>query len=86
MGDIADMMLDGTMCSSCGEFLGEDTGYPMMCHDCQKDYIKESKAEIKAQNITKNALQKKTACPKCGKRVKEVGLSNHMRDKHNEHV
>lgn len=25
---------------------------------------------------------KKVPCPKCGRRVKEVGLSNHMRDAH----
>lgn len=50
MGEIAEMMLDGTMCSACGEFLEcnfdmdggadgiiEDTspGFPMMCAACQ---------------------------------------------------
>lgn len=38
MGEIADMMLDGTMCQGCGEFLhdGEDgPGYPGWCESCR---------------------------------------------------
>jgi len=31
MGEIADMMLDGTLCATCGEFIGEDAGYPRYC-------------------------------------------------------
>lgn len=37
MGEIADMMLDGTMCQGCGVFLhdGEDgPGYPGYCSGC----------------------------------------------------
>lgn len=40
MGEIADMMLDGTMCQVCGCFLndGEDgEGFPMTCDDCKGD-------------------------------------------------
>lgn len=37
MGDIADDMLDGTLCSVCGEWLGIEAGYPMMCPTCEKD-------------------------------------------------
>ena len=49
MGEIADMMLDGTLCSSCGSFLEEnfdleadvieDTspGFPMMCASCSAE-------------------------------------------------
>lgn len=37
-GEIADMMLDGTMCQLCGEFLdGEAGGYPMYCAGCAPD-------------------------------------------------
>lgn len=39
MGDIADMMLDGTMCEACGVFL-DDNGYgiPRYCSsECAKD-------------------------------------------------
>lgn len=39
MGDIADAMLDGTLCSVCGEWLGNDEpdGYPVKCAGCAKD-------------------------------------------------
>ena len=36
-GEIAEMMLDGTMCSVCGEYLGEDAGYPVTCGGCSDD-------------------------------------------------
>lgn len=35
MGEFADMMLDGTLCMGCGEFLGEDL--PGYCKACAKD-------------------------------------------------
>ena len=31
MGEIAEMMLDGTLCEGCGEFIGSDNGYPTYC-------------------------------------------------------
>ena len=35
MGEIAEMMLDGTMCAGCGEFLGGgDLGIPEYCGGC----------------------------------------------------
>ena len=34
MGEIAEMMLDGTMCQQCGEFMGEAEGYPITCGAC----------------------------------------------------
>jgi len=42
MGEIADMMLTGTMCEGCGEFLDcpqcASMGIPMYCsEDCAKD-------------------------------------------------
>jgi hypothetical protein len=33
---------------------------------------------------TKKPKPEKVQCPKCGKRVKPVGLSDHMRDVHTE--
>lgn len=33
MGEIADMMLDGTLCEGCGEYLGEGMGFPDYCSD-----------------------------------------------------
>lgn len=37
MGDIADMMLDGTLCEQCGCYIGESVGYPRLCEDCQAE-------------------------------------------------
>lgn len=38
MGEIAEMMLDGTLCEGCGVYLGcEDFDAPMLCEDCAKD-------------------------------------------------
>lgn len=28
MGDIADMMIEGVLCESCGSYMGKETGYP----------------------------------------------------------
>jgi len=42
MGEIAEMMLDGTLCACCGELLGdpedEPAGYPMYCASCAPDF------------------------------------------------
>ena len=38
-GDVAEAMLDGTLCESCGEFLGKPAGYPVKCAGCKKDEI-----------------------------------------------
>jgi hypothetical protein len=37
MGEIADMMLDGTICEQCGEFIGEPVGYPRLCSSCAEE-------------------------------------------------
>jgi hypothetical protein len=35
MGDAADAMIDGLLCSQCGELLdGEETGHPRLCAAC----------------------------------------------------
>ena len=41
MGDIADMYLDGTLCSVCGvameDNLDDPPGYPVQCKDCERE-------------------------------------------------
>jgi hypothetical protein len=37
MGEIAEMMLDGTLCQVCGEYLGEGDGFPVTCAGCNAD-------------------------------------------------
>jgi len=36
MGEIAEMMLDGTLCSSCGEYIGCGGDYPQQCPSCRR--------------------------------------------------
>ena len=38
MGDIADMMLDGTLCQVCGVYMIAN-GYPQTCQDCGGDFM-----------------------------------------------
>lgn len=37
MGDISEMMLDGTLCSCCGTYVGEGEGFPVQCSDCEDE-------------------------------------------------
>jgi len=78
MGEIADMMLDGTMCQQCGVWMheGEDgPGFPQTCSDCRQ-------SNNRAEHVA--AGQEKIACPICKKRVKKVGLQDHQRDAHGQ--
>lgn len=80
MGEYAEMMLDGTCCQCCGEFLhdGEDgDGFPSFCASCQPDDEKEA-APVKK----KKTKQPKIKCPICEKLVKKVGLGDHIENAH----
>lgn len=74
MGEIAEMMLNGTLCSWCGTRLhggAAGNGFPQLCPECAKD--------------GEPVPQRSFRCKKCGKECKsEIGVSNHMRDKHKE--
>jgi hypothetical protein len=40
MGEIADMILDGTLCEQCGAPTSDDmesVGCPQLCEDCQEE-------------------------------------------------
>lgn len=78
MGEIADMMLDGTLCAGCGELLEAGDGFPRRCAACEHD------AELSDidQGSLQIAAQTHKTCRKCGKRVKWDGLNDHMRAKH----
>lgn len=50
MGEIAEMMLDGTLCEGCGEFLGDPVGYPRYCSRCDgTKKMKLTKPQVKTQ-------------------------------------
>ncbi len=47
MGEIAEMMLDGTLCQVCGGIIDGDTpGYPRYCEDCAKHQVEHDIEEI----------------------------------------
>lgn len=60
MGEIAEMMLDGTLCQRCGSVIDGDTpGYPRYCEDCAKDEVKQNIEEIEYDfNFNKVGIEK----------------------------
>lgn len=87
MGDIADMMLDGTLCEGCGVFMdGEAVDYPRLCADCAKDRradgrIIEANGKFWIDCGDKlMPLKAKVTCILCGRKVR--GLADHQRDAH----
>ena len=89
MGDIADMMLDGTLCEGCGVFMGEDVGFPRLCGSCAKDRRTAGRAIRSTglggfQDIGERPPPPiaKVKCPLCNRKVKHNGLADHQRDAH----
>lgn len=37
MGEMVDMILDGTLCEVCGVFMDDGLEYPHKCPSCQKE-------------------------------------------------
>lgn len=71
MGDISEMMLDGTLCQGCGIYLpGNAEGFPRYCS------VQCTPVELAPVGPAK------VSCPTCRKRVKANGLADHMRDVH----
>jgi hypothetical protein len=40
MGDLADMALEGILCQTCGIYMGEGEGYPVLCENCKQEETK----------------------------------------------
>jgi hypothetical protein len=78
MGEIADMMLDGTLCQSCGEYLDQEPcGYPVSCGGCAGFNDAEVVVHVELD------MQKPAQCPDCTKRFKNgSALGMHWDDKH----
>ncbi len=73
MGEIAEMMLDGTLCAGCGVYLDQEPeGYPIYCAGCQPD---ERDGLIGA-----DAPVIKQKCPICGAR--KANVIEHAKAKH----
>ena len=50
MGEIAEAMIEGAMCSWCGVVFEEAHGHPVLCEDCYEGALQE---EGKAPDIPK---------------------------------
>lgn len=87
MGEYAEMMLDGTCCTVCGEFMGEGSGYPETCAGCggndwEKDDDVVADMFPRTHKRLKAMQSEKVPCPQCGKKVKPLGVDDHIRDVH----
>lgn len=60
MGEIAEMMLDGTLCERCGGIIdGTTPGFPRLCEDCEEDDLDEELCSIEYEfNFNKLAIEK----------------------------
>lgn len=68
MGDIADAIMEGSLCSSCGESVGDPCGYPRVCVDCA---------------VLRPLYKRTIACKHCKRKFKsENGLAQHVAAKH----
>ncbi len=43
MGEIAELMISGTLCEGCGDFIDAGNGYPRLCDDCEGGAVSSSK-------------------------------------------
>ncbi|MCL8382121.1 hypothetical protein [Xanthobacter aminoxidans] len=83
MGEIAEMMLDGTLCASCGGYIedGEPDGMPRYCSArCRRDSGIDGPAR---GNLSNNCA----TCPICSKQfTSRKARRQHQRDKHERPV
>ena len=49
MGDVAGMILDGTLCEGCGAYIGAAVDCPRKCRQCEKDFKPVAKKETSRQ-------------------------------------
>jgi hypothetical protein len=74
MGEIAEMMLDGTLCESCGSFIdGDSPGYPRKCSNC-KPKKRKPKKSVKA--ILINPFKKSVSIVDLQKEGNEMSLKH----------
>ena len=78
MGETAEMMLDGTLCACCGEYLGGDDGYAIYCAGCAPDFEPYFEpANVPARH------DRDSLCKRCGKKLRgQHALQQHIKDKH----
>lgn len=53
MGEIAEAMLEGELCETCGVYMGDGVGYPRQCSSCKRE-SKPKKYKNKNQSYGNN--------------------------------
>lgn len=84
MGEYAEMMLDGTCCQCCGEFLhegDEGDGFPSFCATCAPDDDSDLRPLPRSVK-SKKPPKRKIKCPLCERQISWTGLSDHITDAH----
>lgn len=61
MSDIADMMLDGTLCEQCGVYLGNAVGHTRLCRGCQRDARQQAQAQAPGAPAKRKHKRRKQA-------------------------
>lgn len=56
MGDFANDIIYGRVCSDCGIFFEKEHGYPVLCVECHEDYIWQEEVEGKLPLATNREL------------------------------
>ncbi len=85
MGDIADMMLEGLLDEETGEYIGDlnEERYGSAAPGFPVSYEREARKESERDTVTQKGNKlKKLPCPICNKKVKPLGLSDHIRHQH----
>lgn len=88
MGEIAEMMLDGTLCECCGCFIDADgDGIPRYCStQCAQDRGAGSATKPGKRSspigMSPKPVKQQVKCPVCSRMVKITGLGQHVKDAH----
>ena len=78
MGEVAEMMLDGTLCEGCGEFIGDGPGHPRYCSpECEGQRGEE---RLPSNEKSKSKTIQCTDCKKWF--ASRAALDQHFRDRH----
>jgi hypothetical protein len=81
-GEIAEMMLDGTLCECCGVLMvdehEEPAGYPVMCASCAAD--NDEQTTLRAHEVD---MRQRTQCHQRKRTFAgSISLRQHLRDRH----
>jgi len=81
MGEYAEMMLDGTCCAGCGEYLGDGDGFAVYCSSCEPDY------QFTRTHAKSEPKERPHPCVHCNRSfVTERGRATHCAAKHGHNL